>query len=306
MTQKTGSSNDYANASAGASNAGSDPTSKTSSGIEEIKGKVGHLATDLAGEAKKTAESKLGAGKDFAAEHLGSMAHALRMASKELHSNDSPAVGYVDSAARSVESLSDYFQTRTLSQLVGDIESYARREPAVFLGGAFFVGMLGGRFLKAASPARSTPPGGGAGQFSYGSSSTRADRALPSANRGGQSSAYGASKGNEGHGRHDKHGQSTNQSTKGGNEDPSRGPSGASASSPSSGSGSPSGASSSYSSSSSGTASPSSSGSSSSASGTSAKSASSPPGGSSSTATSSGETKSKDPATKGDKGPGGV
>jgi hypothetical protein len=123
-------------------------------GARDLSTEVRHAATDLAGEAKKTAESKLGAGKDFAAEHLGSVADALRKTSHELRSSESAVTEYVDMAASSVEKVSAYFQTRTLSQLMSDAEGFARREPAVFLGGALFLGMLGGRFLKSASPAR--------------------------------------------------------------------------------------------------------------------------------------------------------
>jgi hypothetical protein len=123
-------------------------------GARELSTEVRHVAVDLAGEAKKTAESKLGEGKDFAAEHLGSVADALRKTSRELRANESAVTDYVDMAASSVEKVSAYVQTRTLSQLMGDAEVFARREPAVFLGGAFFLGMLGGRFLKSASPAR--------------------------------------------------------------------------------------------------------------------------------------------------------
>ncbi|WP_394824913.1 hypothetical protein [Pendulispora albinea] len=124
-------------------------------GAREITAEVKHVASDVAADAKRAAESKLGAGKDLAAEHLGSLADALRRTGKELRSNESPATDYVERAASSVEKISDYFQTRTLGQLLGDVETYARREPAVFLGGAFFAGLLGGRFLKSATPGHS-------------------------------------------------------------------------------------------------------------------------------------------------------
>jgi hypothetical protein len=133
--------------------AASDLRDGLATGARELGTEVKHVATEVAGEAKKAAESKLDAGRDFAAEHLGSVAHALRKTSRELRSSESAVTEYVDTAASSVEKLSGYIQTRTLSQLMGDAESFAKREPAVFLGGAFFLGMLGGRFLKSASPA---------------------------------------------------------------------------------------------------------------------------------------------------------
>jgi hypothetical protein len=117
-----------------------------------ISNEVKHVAGEVAGEVKKAAETKLGAGKDFAVEHLESVASALRHTSQQLGTQDSPITSYVSKAASSVDSVSNYLQTRTLSQLIGDAEGFARREPAIFLGGAFFAGLLGGRFLKSATP----------------------------------------------------------------------------------------------------------------------------------------------------------
>jgi hypothetical protein len=121
-------------------------------GTRDVTGELKHVAGEVAGEAKKAAESKLDAGKEFAAAQLGSVAAALRQTSYQLRLQESGMSEYVDKAASSVDNVSDYLETRTLSQLIGDVESYARREPAVFLGGAFVAGVLGGRFLKSATP----------------------------------------------------------------------------------------------------------------------------------------------------------
>jgi hypothetical protein len=128
-------------------------------GARDVSSEVKHIASDVAGEAKKAAESKLDAGKDFAAEHLGAVAYALRQTGQHLRTEESAITDYVEKAASSVDNVSHYLQTRTLSQLMGDAEGFARREPAIFLGGAFFVGLLGGRFLKSATPAP-TPSNG--------------------------------------------------------------------------------------------------------------------------------------------------
>jgi hypothetical protein len=119
---------------------------------EELKGAAG----DAANQAKKVAETKLDAGRDFAAEHLGSVAQALRKTGDELGKNDSALTSYVGQAASAVEDVSEYLQTKTLSQLMSDLEGFARREPAMFLGGSFVAGIMGGRFLKSATPAPTT------------------------------------------------------------------------------------------------------------------------------------------------------
>lgn len=154
-----------------------------------LKDDVKTAASDAASTAKKAAESKLDAGRDFAAEHLGSVAEALRKTGDELKANDSALTDYVAKAATSVDQVSHYLQTRTLSQLMGDMEGFARREPAMFLGGAFVAGIFGGRFLKAATPAMPAR-----GMSASGGQTTARMPALP-AYGGGQSYNSGPSYG---------------------------------------------------------------------------------------------------------------
>jgi hypothetical protein len=132
------------------------------SGARELSTEVKHVATDLVGEARHVAEDKLRDGKNFAGDQLGTVAWALRNTSDALRTKESGITEYVEKAAASIDDVSIYLSTRTLSQLINDAESFARREPAIFLGGAFFAGLLGGRFFKAAKPTASTSGGGGA------------------------------------------------------------------------------------------------------------------------------------------------
>jgi len=65
-----------------------------------------------------------------------------------------PAVdAYMGRAASQVENVARYLHDKNLGQVVGDLESFARREPVLFVGGALVVGLLGGRFLKSTAPA---------------------------------------------------------------------------------------------------------------------------------------------------------
>jgi hypothetical protein len=44
--------------------------------------------------------------------------------------------------------VSNYLQNTDVSEMVDRTEEFARRRPALFLGGAFALGLLGARFLK--------------------------------------------------------------------------------------------------------------------------------------------------------------
>lgn len=157
-------------------------------GATHLKDDVKHAASEAATQAKKAAESKIDAGRDFAAEQLGSVADALRKAGDELRKSDSAVTDYATKAASAVDQVSYYLQSRTLSHVIGDLEGFARREPAMFLGGAFVAGLFGGRFLKAATPAPTVAKGAG-----------QQGRSLGEANQSGRPAALPAYTGYRGY-----------------------------------------------------------------------------------------------------------
>jgi len=110
------------------------------------------LAQDVAGRVGETAKGRISGGKDKAAQSLGSVADALRHTGQHLRLQDEESLpGYIDSAAEKLESVSGYLRDKELSDVVEDIENFARREPALFIGGAFALGLIGGRFLKSSA-----------------------------------------------------------------------------------------------------------------------------------------------------------
>jgi hypothetical protein len=112
------------------------------------------LASDVAEQVTKSAERQLAGGKERAAEAIGQLAEALRETGGHLRAKEMPVVeDYLGRAATQVESVARYLQKKKLGQVVGDLESFARREPVLFVGGALVVGLLGGRFLKSSAPA---------------------------------------------------------------------------------------------------------------------------------------------------------
>jgi hypothetical protein len=128
-----------------------------SSGIvEQVQGTASQLAgqaTDtagqLVGQAKEQAKPALQGQKERAAVSVGSTAEALRKGSQYLREQDQAAIArYVDEAADRVERFGGYLRGHDLDQLVVDAEQVARRQPGLFLGGAFAFGLLGARLLK--------------------------------------------------------------------------------------------------------------------------------------------------------------
>jgi hypothetical protein len=73
---------------------------------------------------------------------------------------------YAERAAGQTDRLSEYLHDKEASQLIGDVEDFARSRPSVFLGGAFVLGIAAARFLKSSS--------GGSGGSGQGGSQTSA------------------------------------------------------------------------------------------------------------------------------------
>lgn len=119
----------------------------------EIASQAQQAARPVVDQARQQVSSRLAGQKDRAAEGLTSVAQALRQTGQELRKQDELGVtSYIDRAVSQVERLSSYLQDNEIGQLVDDVEQFARRQPALFLGGAFVLGLLGARFLKSSRP----------------------------------------------------------------------------------------------------------------------------------------------------------
>jgi hypothetical protein len=132
------------------------------SGIQEIKdqtkqvvGQVQQRAQEVAGQAQAQAKPAVATRKEQAVENLGSVAEAFRVTGDELRNQDKGAVAqYADKIADQIDRISGYLEERDVDQLLEEAENFARRQPELFLGGAFLLGMLLGRFIKSSGQRR--------------------------------------------------------------------------------------------------------------------------------------------------------
>ena len=62
------------------------------------------------------------------------------------------AADYSETAAEKLRTAADYFNSHDVETMYRDVEGLARRNPAIFVGGAFAIGFLAARFLKSSSP----------------------------------------------------------------------------------------------------------------------------------------------------------
>jgi hypothetical protein len=118
-----------------------------------VTSQVQQKAEELMDRAGHSARSKLDDGKQRAARELGTVAHALHQCGTDLN-NDREAVlaPYVSRVADQVERFSNFIDTHSAEDLAHEVEGFARRNPALFLGSCFALGIVAARFLKSSRP----------------------------------------------------------------------------------------------------------------------------------------------------------
>ena len=143
------------NQPAGAGAAASGSTAGGAHGaVDQAKEKAQQLAGQAREQAGERLETGLHRGKTRAAESLGGVAQSLLQSGQQLRDQHQGAGRYVEQAAQRMQQLSDYLQRTDVDDIIDGVESTARRQPALFLGAAFAVGLIGARFLKSSRRAQ--------------------------------------------------------------------------------------------------------------------------------------------------------
>jgi hypothetical protein len=109
-------------------------------------------ASGIVGRVREQAAAQLDSQKNKATDGLGSVAQAVRETTQHLREQQHDTVAqYAEQAADQLERFSERLRGKDVGELVTDAQRLARRQPALFVGGAFAIGLLGARFLKSSS-----------------------------------------------------------------------------------------------------------------------------------------------------------
>lgn len=119
-----------------------------------LTGAAGEAASGLMAQVKSRASSQVAAQQAKAADGLGNVADALRKAGNELRSHNEGLASYADMAVDELEHISSRIRDKSPGEYVSDLEHFARRRPAAFVGGTFLLGLGLARFLKSTQPRR--------------------------------------------------------------------------------------------------------------------------------------------------------
>jgi hypothetical protein len=130
-------------------------TPRTGNGSTGVNGGVAVSGTatppGIIGGIKQNVTSRVDEQKNRAADGLGGIANVIRNSANELRTENEALASYVDMASDQLRRFADQIRQKGVADMLDDVHSFARRRPAVFIGGAFLVGLAVARFLKSSA-----------------------------------------------------------------------------------------------------------------------------------------------------------
>lgn len=125
---------------------------------KEQLAKIGTTAKELAGDAASKAQQALDEQRSLGAQYISSVAGAVERAAGEFEGPMPVAAQYLKQAAEQIDVVASHVESKNLRELAADTEQFARRQPALFFGGAMLLGFAALRFLKSAPANASGTP----------------------------------------------------------------------------------------------------------------------------------------------------
>ncbi len=122
--------------------------------LNTVTESAGAVASQAIGQAKEKAGSVLGEQKANLASGITSVASSIRQVGENLsgstENNQVAALAgkYGENLAGQIEKFSSYIDEKDFRELMRDVEQFARRNPLLFVGSAFTLGIMAARFLK--------------------------------------------------------------------------------------------------------------------------------------------------------------
>jgi ABC-type transporter Mla subunit MlaD len=111
---------------------------------DKAKSNIADAAETAKAHARRIAHQQ----KDVGADRLGDVAGAVHGAARTLEAGMPQVANYVHEAAAQLEDVAKTLRHRSVDDLIEEIGSFARAQPAIFFGGAMLAGFALTRFLK--------------------------------------------------------------------------------------------------------------------------------------------------------------
>jgi hypothetical protein len=146
----------------------SEASEQLSQTVRDAVGTVGGTATDVKDQAMRGAE----AGKDQASQQVAATADTVRQSAEQLRDRQQTWLAdLIDRGAEQLDRVSETLRSNDLQGLLNQLDSFARRQPALFAGASMIAGFALARMARvaldqgrpssahtASTVSRSTPP----------------------------------------------------------------------------------------------------------------------------------------------------
>jgi len=135
---------------------------------EDVKTKLGSQVEDIKNKVVEQADSVVSDSRGQVASQVGGVAAAFKRTGEQLREEDHQNLaGYTEQLGEQVQGVADYLDKRDLRSMKRDIERFARRQPAAFVGLSLALGLVGARFLKSSRPEGGHTAGTSANDSTY-------------------------------------------------------------------------------------------------------------------------------------------
>jgi len=169
----------------------------TQSAAETVKTQAANLkeqAKDVASDAGEKLRTSMNEQKAAGADYVGNIANIIRRTAYEFDADIPQAGQYIRKAAAQLETVSEAMRNKNMSEIVGNVQDFARKQPTAFFGAAVFLGFAAVRFLKSGSGAAANTSMRFAGESNSGGGRTSGmgnigGRTSGMANAGGRTAA---------------------------------------------------------------------------------------------------------------------
>lgn len=151
----------------------SDAFAATSEVAREKLGELGTVAKETATQAAEKMKEQVSAQQHAGANYAKRLADNIRGAAKAFENDTPVAARTIEMAAGYVEDAAEKMRNGSLNDVIDGATSFARRQPAAFLGLSVLAGFAAVRFLKASSGGASQPYGSSQSSSSGGSAYDR-------------------------------------------------------------------------------------------------------------------------------------
>ena len=130
-------------------------------GGQDLLQQAKQTTNEVVNQVQQQANSQINRQKETAASELSTVVNAVRRFGESLNNEGQGPIArmaaqYGDKAADGLDRVARYLHEQDPKRLLNDVQSFGRRQPALFIGGAFLLGLAGARIIKSSMDAAST------------------------------------------------------------------------------------------------------------------------------------------------------